>query len=144
RQLLRVPQPLQAQSSARFLPPRAGLPRVTTETGRRGVAATSAAPAALSSFALARGKTAGVGLDDTCDELVADDVLMCERHVADSLDAVQQFDGLCKARCLAVRQVNLAWIARDDHAAVFAQPREKHFHLHGRCVLRFVENDGSV
>src|SRR5262245_17248133 len=117
--MLRGPQPQQAPSSARFPPPEAGRPRLTTETGCRCVAATSAAPTESSSFTLARGDAAIVGLDDACHELVTDDVLMCERHMADSLDAVQQFDGLCEARRLAMRQIDLAWIARDDHAAVF-------------------------
>src|SRR4029078_4735897 len=113
-------------------------------SGGRCAAVTRAVPVASSSFSLARGDAAIVSLDDAGHEFVADDILMCERYMTDGFNAFQQFDGFRKAGSLAVRQVDLAWISRDEHAAVVTQPREKHFHLHGGRVLRLVQNDGGV
>ena len=46
--------------------------------------------------------------------------------------------------CLAGRQIDLARIAGDDHAAVLAEPGQKHLHLHRCGVLRLVEDDRGV
>src|SRR4029078_9928758 len=144
RPLLRALRLRQGQSFARFFRREAGRARALTQSGGRCAAVTRAVPVASSSFSLARGDAAIVSLDDAGHEFVADDILMCERYMTDAFNAFQQFDGFRKAGSLAVRQVDLAWISRDDHAAVFTQPREKHFHLHGGRVLRLVQNDGAV
>ena len=67
-----------------------------------------------------------------------------KRDVADALDAVEQLHRLREAGGLARRQVDLARIAGDDHAAVLAEPGEEHLHLHRGGVLRLVEDDGGV
>ena len=61
--------------------------------------------------------------------------------VADALDAVEQPHRFGEARDLPGRQVDLARIAGDDHAAVLAEPRQEHLHLHRGGVLRLVEDD---
>src|SRR3984957_8063520 len=71
-----------------------------------------------------------IGGDDPRHQFVADDVFGREFHLGDTLDAIEQLGGLGEARGLAVRQVDLAGIAGDDHAAVFTKPRQKHLHLH--------------
>ncbi len=69
---------------------------------------------------------------------------MGEHHLADALDAGEQPHRFGKAGGLAGRQVDLARVAGDDHAAVLAEPGEKHLHLHRGRVLRLVENDHCV
>ena len=65
-------------------------------------------------------------------------------HMADALDAGEQAHRLGQAGGLAGRQVDLARIAGDDHAAVLAQPGEEHLHLHRGGVLRLVEDDHRI
>ena len=45
---------------------------------------------------------------------------------------------------IAVRQVDLSHVARDDHFRVEAQTSEEHLHLLGCGVLCFVENDEAI
>ncbi len=62
-------------------------------------------------------------------------------------DAAHPFeDGgrLDQTALVATRQVDLRDVAGDHRAAAEADAREKHFHLLGRGVLRFVENDERV
>ena len=69
---------------------------------------------------------------------------MGEGDVADAFDAFEQAHGLRQPRGLPARQVDLARIAGDDHAAVFAEAGQEHLHLHGGRVLRLVENDRGI
>src|SRR5436190_3168224 len=92
----------------------------------------------------ARGIGLVVGRDDPRHQLMADHVRGAECRVADPLDIFQELRRFREAGHLSGRQVDLARIAGDDHAAVLAQAGEKHFHLHRRGVLRLVENDHRV
>src|SRR5262245_21446820 len=85
-----------------------------------------------------------VGLDDAGHEIATHDVAGTKPDRLDPLDAAQQLDGLVQARLLAGRQVDLAWVAGDDHLGAFTDAGEKHLHLHGRGVLRLVEDYESV
>ena len=67
-----------------------------------------------------------------------------EGDVPDALDIGEQPRRFGEARDLAGRQVDLARIAGDDHAAVLAEPGQEHLHLHRRGVLRLVEDDDGV
>src|SRR5215813_11440104 len=85
-----------------------------------------------------------IGLHDPGDELMADHVLGREYDMADPLDAVEQTRRLGQPGGLPVGQVDLARVAGHDHAAVLAEPRQKHLHLHRGRVLPFVEDDDRV
>ena len=45
---------------------------------------------------------------------------------------------------IAVRQVDLGHVTRDNHFRIKAQTRKEHLHLLRRGVLRFVENDEAI
>src|SRR3569833_3055730 len=85
-----------------------------------------------------------IGRNDPGHQLVANDVLTREPHLRDAFDAVEPPGGLGEAGGLAVRQVDLRGIAGDDHPAVLAEPGQEHLHLHGRGVLRLVQDDGCI
>jgi len=85
-----------------------------------------------------------VGVDNACHEFVPDDVLGGVDDVANSLDVSQEPRCFREARGLSGREVDLARIAGDDHAAVLAESREKHLHLHRGRILRLVEDDDRV
>src|SRR5262245_37272232 len=99
----------------------------------------SAASAPDSSLALAYRRPSIIGFHDARDQFVADHVFMGKCDMADTFDACEQPDRLLKTGSLTMRQVDLAGIAGDNHAAVLTKTGEKHFHLHRRGVLRFVE-----
>src|SRR5229473_4485023 len=85
-----------------------------------------------------------IGSHDLCHQLVAYDVLVGEYHAADAVDVRKQANRLGKAGGLATRQVDLAGIAGDDHAAVLAQPGQEHLHLYRGGVLCLVKNDDRI
>src|SRR5512132_4691549 len=85
-----------------------------------------------------------VSPNDAGHERVADDIGLGEMNEGDAGDALQYLDCVSQARAGSLRQIDLAQVAGDDHAGVFAQSRKKHLHLHGRRILCFVENDESI
>src|SRR5229473_7400292 len=85
-----------------------------------------------------------IGSHDLCHQLVSYDVLVGEYDAADAIDVRKQANRLGKAGGLATRQVDLAGIAGDDHAAVLAQPGQEHLHLHRGGVLCLVKNDDRI
>src|SRR5262245_9223540 len=85
-----------------------------------------------------------VGVDNACHELVPDDVLGGVDDVTNSLDVSEESRRFREARGLSGRQIDLARIAGDDHAAVLAESREKHLHLHRGRILRLIEDDDCV
>src|SRR5882762_2605133 len=91
-----------------------------------------------------RARSVVIGGHDLCHQLVAYDVLVGEYNAADAVDVRKQANRLGKARGLAARQVDLAGIAGDDHAAVLAQPGQEHLHLHRGGVLGLIQDDDRV
>src|SRR5215467_3312926 len=85
-----------------------------------------------------------VGSHDLCHQLVSYDILVGKCDAADSIHIGEQTNRLGETRSLAARQVHLAGVAGNDHAAVLAQPGQEHFHLHGGGVLRLVQDDHCV
>src|SRR5260221_10882435 len=81
-----------------------------------------------------------IGLDDTGHQIVAHDVLRREPYEAHAIDPLQRLDGVVQTRALAARQVGLAGVASDHHARAFTQPGHEHAHLHGRGILRLVQD----
>src|SRR5271165_667361 len=79
-----------------------------------------------------------VGIDNARDQLVPNNIVGGVGDDANSLDVLEQARRFRQARDLPARQINLAGVAGDDHAAVFAQARQKHLHLHRRGVLRLI------
>src|ERR1700676_3976451 len=82
-----------------------------------------------------------IGLHDARDERMADDVGGGKPDLGDAFDAAHQRGCLDQPRDDAVRQVDLARIAGDDHLRVLAEAGEKHLHLHRGGILRLVEDD---
>src|SRR5262249_2667613 len=82
-----------------------------------------------------------VGINDAGHQVAAHHVGGGKADRLDAADAAQQTNGLLKARTLAWRQVDLAWVAGHGHLGALAQAREEHFHLHAGRVLRVVEDD---
>ena len=75
---------------------------------------------------------------------MADDIGRGETDMANAFDARQQAYRIRQSGSLAWRQIDLAGIAGHHHAAVFAKPGQQHLHLHGRCILRFIQNHRGV
>lgn len=75
---------------------------------------------------------------------MADDIDRRHAHDADALDVLQDLARLAQARRDAARQVDLAEVARDDHARAKAEARQEHLHLLVRRVLCLVEDDEGV
>src|SRR6476661_1191025 len=71
-----------------------------------------------------------IGGDDPRHEFVADHVLGGEMNLGNAFDAAEQPGRFRKTRGLAVRQVDLRGVAGHDHAAVLAETRQEHLHLH--------------
>src|SRR5215472_1256771 len=82
-----------------------------------------------------------IGRNDSRDQFMADHVFGGELHLGDTFDAVEQPRCLGETGGLSVGQVDLRGIARDDHAAVLAESREEHLHLHGCGVLCLVQDN---
>src|SRR5262249_32531644 len=104
----------QASDAIRISTARAG-----SLSSNRGLFISALSPRAESA------RSAVIGSDDFCPQLVSYDVLRGESNPADAVHVGKQTDRLGKARGLATRQVDLAGIAGDDHAAVFAQPGQE-------------------
>ena len=85
-----------------------------------------------------------IGPHDLGDQLVAHHVARGEATDRDLGDVVQQLHRLHEARPLPGRQVDLRGIAGDDHPRALAEARQEHLHLHGRAVLRLVEEHDRV
>ena len=68
-----------------------------------------------------RGAGRVISGDNARHEFVADDVFARKRHVRDAFDIGQKAHRLGETRCLSRRQIDLARIAGDDHAAILAQ-----------------------
>src|SRR4051812_27873348 len=86
----------------------------------------------------------GVGFDDLAHEAMPDDVGVTEVVKADTVDPRKNPLDLDKPRLLPVGKVDLGFVARDHRFRVNAKPSEKHLHLRGGRVLRFVKNDKGV
>ena len=86
----------------------------------------------------------GVGINDAADQPVTDNIRRGKRVDIDAFDIRQDLQGVLEARWLAARQIHLARIARNHHAAVTAQPRQHHLHLRHGCVLRFIHDDEGI
>ncbi len=85
-----------------------------------------------------------VGVDDTHDEVAADDVVPLEAHEGDTLDAVERSPGVLEATHLPLGQVHLGGVSRYDHLGAESQAREEHLHLLRRGILRLIEDDERV
>src|SRR5687767_2334958 len=85
-----------------------------------------------------------VGADDQLDEAVSDDVAFGEVDELDALDLRQHALGLDEAAALALREIDLRHVARDDGLRAEADARQKHLHLLARRVLRLVEDDEGI
>ena len=78
------------------------------------------------------------------DKVVAHDVFIGKMNELDALDVAQNALGFDKPRAPARRQVYLRDVARNDRLRPESYARQKHLHLLGRSVLRFVENDEGI
>ena len=79
-----------------------------------------------------------VGANDLLHQVVTYHVSFSELHQADSFDLAAHFKRFDQPALLSLRQVNLRHVPGDYRFRVEAQPRQEHFHLLARCVLRFV------
>ena len=59
----------------------------------------------------------------------------------DAFDVLKDFDCMRQSAFMAFRQINLRGVARDDGFAAKPDACQKHFHLFGGRVLRFIQND---
>lgn len=82
-----------------------------------------------------------VGFDDFLYKRMADNVFTGEGVEIQSFDVAQFFAGIFEAGFDVARQVDLADVAGDDGFGAEADAGQEHFHLFGRGVLGFVEND---
>src|SRR5207248_8289429 len=73
-----------------------------------------------------------VGADDPRHQRMAHDVLLGKAHDRDIVEASQSLERVRKPRASTGRQIDLAWIPGHDHTRAFAEPGQKHLHLH-RC-----------
>src|SRR5579864_2140311 len=98
----------------------AALSRAAIGSECRFAAGMHAARASASSLALARSRDAVIGLDNARHQFMADHIFMGECDMADVFNPCKQLDRFRQSGRLAGWQVDLAWVARDDHAAVLA------------------------
>src|SRR3546814_8526413 len=85
-----------------------------------------------------------VGIDDARDQRVAHHIAAGELRNGNSRYGLQKLHGVTKPAALAARQIDLRRIAIDDGLAAETYAGQEHFHLLGRGVLRFVQNDKDV
>src|SRR5688572_3566960 len=85
-----------------------------------------------------------VGGDDLLDQVVAHHIAVGEAHGADTLDILDRLERVAQARLLSRRQVDLRQVTVHRHARILAQAGQKHLHLHGRGVLRLVQDDEGI
>src|SRR4029450_5523219 len=76
-----------------------------------------------------------VRLDDSLDELVADDVLVTEADEGDAVDRAEDVLHLDEAGGLLARKGDLRHVPGDDHLRAETEPREEHLHLPGARVV---------
>ena len=77
-------------------------------------------------------------------KIVPDDIFFAECYGGDAFDLSDNFQRFHKSRPAAGRQINLRDITGDHSFAVESQASQKHFHLFGGGVLRFVENHERI
>src|SRR5205814_6824318 len=85
-----------------------------------------------------------IGANDLLHQVVPHHVLLAKLYHADSVDLPAHFQRLNQAGLLSLRQVDLCNVAGDHRFGVEAQPRQEHFHLLARGVLRFVQNHKRI
>ena len=85
-----------------------------------------------------------VGFDNAGDKGVTHHILRREIVKGHAFDTLQNPFCLGQTRRHTARQIDLAAIARNHHTAALAQTGQEHFHLHGRGILRLVQNDKGI
>ena len=81
---------------------------------------------------------------DVLYQLVADHVPLVEIDELDTCNVAQNLPDFNQAGNPLGREIHLSDIAGHDHFGMEAEPREKHFHLLRRGVLRLIENDERI
>ena len=71
-------------------------------------------------------------------------VLIRQGNLPDALDTGKNSRCLHQAAALALRQVNLRHISRNNRLRAIPDTGQKHFHLGGRGILGLVKNDKGV
>src|SRR5690606_22810337 len=85
-----------------------------------------------------------IGQDDLCDQWVAHDVGLAERHESDDRDAWRARPRDVQAARDQNGQLGLGAVARNDYLAVGADPGEEHLRVHGVAVLSLVTDYQGV
>src|SRR5258708_25239817 len=82
-----------------------------------------------------------VSRNDLLNDGMPDDIPFVERHEPDLRNMGENPARLPKAGSLALRQIDLGYVSRDDGFGEEPDPSEEHLHLLGRRVLRLIEDD---
>src|SRR4051812_12871442 len=81
---------------------------------------------------------------DHLDELMTNDILICEIDKVYSVHVGQNFFRLFQSAPLSSRQVDLGCVSGDDSLRAKTDPCQEHFHLFARGVLGLVEDYEGV
>src|SRR5262249_56435177 len=85
-----------------------------------------------------------VSLDDHMNEVMAYDVFLVEVNELDPCDSGDHALSFHEPRASSRRQVDLSYVAGDYRFRSKSNASQKHLHLLGGGVLRFVQNDKCI
>src|SRR3982751_4698580 len=85
-----------------------------------------------------------VGVDDSADERMTNDVGGGEAHDSNPLHALEAANGIGEAGLGRVGKVDLVRVPADHHSAAHSEAGEEHLHLQRSGILRFVEDDERI
>ena len=85
-----------------------------------------------------------IGVDDRANKLVPNDVFVVEINEPDPGHILERLQGLAQARAFVRWEIDLGAVTGHDTLRARADSGQKHEHLLGRGVLRFIENDEGV
>src|ERR1700709_107883 len=85
-----------------------------------------------------------VSLNDRFNEAVTNNVVLIQFDMGDTIDTLQDIEGLGQSALLVFRQIYLRQITRYDRLGIRTDTRQEHFQLQVRGILRLIQDNEGI